>query len=267
MAEIGSTLREARMRAGIDIGEVEARTKIRAKYLRALENEEWDLLPGTTFVKSFLRTYAETLGLDAKLLVEEYKFRHDPYETTGIPRRTGRGRRGGNGGAFGPPKRTNWWPIIALLVLVVVALYVVGRLSSGEDEPPPTVATTTATTTEDAADRRSEDREAEQRERERQSTLVKLRVSAPSSASAPIYVCVRDARDKAVIRGQEIQPGRRSRRVNSQRFRIVLSDPAARVTDGGRRLPLRAGSDGVVAYEITHDSRRVLARDKRPSCS
>ena len=61
------------MRAGIDISEVETATKIRARYLRAIENEEWGLLPGPTFVKSFLRTYAEYLGLDAKLLVDEYK--------------------------------------------------------------------------------------------------------------------------------------------------------------------------------------------------
>src|SRR4051812_24174276 len=77
MPEIGATLREARMRLRIDISEIEAQTKIRAKYLRALENEEWNLLPGTTYVKSFLRTYAEALGLDAKLLVEEYKLRHE----------------------------------------------------------------------------------------------------------------------------------------------------------------------------------------------
>src|ERR1700710_1013439 len=77
MPDIGATLREARMRARIDISEVEAETKIRAKYLRALENEEWDLLPGSTYVKSFLRTYAESLDLDAKLLVDEYKLRHE----------------------------------------------------------------------------------------------------------------------------------------------------------------------------------------------
>ena len=46
MPEIGATLREARMRARIDVSEIEAQTKIRAKYLRALENEEWGLLPG-----------------------------------------------------------------------------------------------------------------------------------------------------------------------------------------------------------------------------
>ena len=68
MADIGSTLREARMRARIDISEVEARTKIRAKYLRAIENEEWDLLPGPVYVKSFLRTYGDFLGLDSRLL-------------------------------------------------------------------------------------------------------------------------------------------------------------------------------------------------------
>ena len=77
MPDIGATLREARMRARIDISEIEAETKIRAKYLRALENEEWDLLPGPTYVKSFLRTYADALGLDGKLLIEEYKLRHE----------------------------------------------------------------------------------------------------------------------------------------------------------------------------------------------
>ena len=66
MPEIGEMLREARMRRRIDMTEVEAATKIRAKYLRALENEEWDLLPGPTFVKTFLRTYAEYLELDPK---------------------------------------------------------------------------------------------------------------------------------------------------------------------------------------------------------
>src|SRR3954469_17558201 len=73
MADIGAPLREGRRRARIDIAEGESATKIRAKYLRALENEEWGLLPGPTFVKSFLRTYAQALGLDGKALVEEYR--------------------------------------------------------------------------------------------------------------------------------------------------------------------------------------------------
>ncbi len=71
------------MRARIDVSEIEAKTKIRAKYLRALENEEWGLLPGPTFVKSFLRTYAQALGLDGKALVEEYRLRLRGSERVG----------------------------------------------------------------------------------------------------------------------------------------------------------------------------------------
>src|SRR3954451_11424283 len=66
------------MRQKIDIADVETATKIRAKYLRALENEEFGLLPGNTFVKTFMRTYAEYLGLDAQLLIEEYRVDYEP---------------------------------------------------------------------------------------------------------------------------------------------------------------------------------------------
>ena len=78
MGTIGDTLREARMRQQIDIAEVEEITKIRAKYLRALENEEFSLLPDAPRARSFLRTYAEALGLDARMLVEEYRANYEP---------------------------------------------------------------------------------------------------------------------------------------------------------------------------------------------
>ena len=73
------------MRQKIDITEIESKTKIRAKYLRAMENEEFDLLPGSTFVKSFLRTYAEALGLDAHRLVEEYRSQYEPRDDSDLP--------------------------------------------------------------------------------------------------------------------------------------------------------------------------------------
>src|SRR5437899_9784310 len=85
MADIGSTLRETRIRGKIDITTVEQATKIRAKYLRALENEEWVVLPGPTYVKTFLRTYAQYLGLDPHLLVEEYSARFEEPEELELP--------------------------------------------------------------------------------------------------------------------------------------------------------------------------------------
>ena len=120
MPEIGDQLRETRMRSRIDITEVEAATKIRAKYLRALENEEWDLLPGPTFVKTFLRTYADYLGLDARNLVEEYRQRYERPATQELtpfgrpawaapraapPRRGARSGRGGARRGLSPAAR------------------------------------------------------------------------------------------------------------------------------------------------------------------
>jgi len=73
--EIGNSLREARLRQGFELPRAEADTKIRAKYLRALEEEHFEVLPGETYVKGFLRTYSEYLGLDGQLYVDEYNSR------------------------------------------------------------------------------------------------------------------------------------------------------------------------------------------------
>jgi cytoskeleton protein RodZ len=75
MFDIGSSLREARLRQNLDFPELEERTKIRPKYLRALEDERFDILPAPTYVRGFLRSYAETLGLDGQPFVDEYNSR------------------------------------------------------------------------------------------------------------------------------------------------------------------------------------------------
>ncbi len=126
MPDIGSTLREARMRQRIDITEVEAQTKIRAKYLRAIENEEWDLLPGPVYARSFLRTYCDYLGLDSRMLVDQFRRRHEhPSEHEFRPissRPRERDRR--------PPRRIpSWVSVVVAVVLVLVALGVVGELT------------------------------------------------------------------------------------------------------------------------------------------
>ena len=75
MFDIGSSLREARLRQALDFPSLEERTKIRPKYLRALEDERFDILPAPTYVKGFLRSYAEALGLDGQPFVDEYNSR------------------------------------------------------------------------------------------------------------------------------------------------------------------------------------------------
>jgi len=92
--EIGNSLREARLRQHLDFPELEQATKIRARYLRALEEEQFDSLPAETYVKGFLRAYAEYLGLDGQLYVDEYNSRYVVGEDEPVarPRRSTAGR-------------------------------------------------------------------------------------------------------------------------------------------------------------------------------
>ncbi|MBE0429604.1 MAG: helix-turn-helix domain-containing protein [Thermoleophilia bacterium] len=80
MFEIGTTLRDARVRKDISLQEAEDQTKIRVKYIQAMENEDFEILPGGTYVKGFLRTYAEYLGLDYQLVLDEYNERYGSGE-------------------------------------------------------------------------------------------------------------------------------------------------------------------------------------------
>lgn len=73
MEEIGRLLRQAREQRGESMAEVEAATKIRVKYLEALESGNPEVIPGEVFIKGFLRTYGNYLGLDGPALVERYK--------------------------------------------------------------------------------------------------------------------------------------------------------------------------------------------------
>jgi cytoskeleton protein RodZ len=137
MADIGSTLREARMRARIDISEVEVSTKIRAKYLRALENEEWDLLPGPVYVKSFLKTYGDYLGLDSRLIVDEFKRRYErpsDHEVRAMAttarerdRRSGSRARPRQPSRIGRVLLSPRTVIVAAVIVIVVALYLIGN--------------------------------------------------------------------------------------------------------------------------------------------
>src|SRR3954452_4422539 len=130
MADIGSTLRETRIRKKIDITTVEEATKIRAKYLRAIENEEWSVLPGPTYVKTFLRTYAQFLGLDAHMLVDEYAARFEEPEELELPAFSREQQIRTRVPSVGPPSRLALAGVLALLFL---AFLLVLGLTGGDD--------------------------------------------------------------------------------------------------------------------------------------
>jgi helix-turn-helix protein len=90
--EIGNSLREARERQGLGYPEVELATKIRAKYIRALEEEDFTSIPGDAYIRGFLRTYAEYLGLDGDVYVDEYASRFITSWRDELPSRPDRRR-------------------------------------------------------------------------------------------------------------------------------------------------------------------------------
>ena len=113
MFEIGNSLREARYRQQLELSEIEQATKIRARYLQALEEESFDALPAQTYVKGFLRNYAEYLGLDGQLYVDEYNSRYavgeeEPREPV-VARRTSQRARRATGGWSGEACCSRSW--------------------------------------------------------------------------------------------------------------------------------------------------------------
>jgi hypothetical protein len=252
MPDIGASLREARMRARIDVSEIEAQTKIRAKYLRALENEEWDLLPGPTYVKSFLRTYAEALDLDAKLLVDEYKLRHERLSEVELQpinaAAPGRERRRQS------PVLPPWFFLALIFVGLVFALYLLG--TTGDDPADKATAPTTGTTAQQPA---TPPPAQQQPARPR---VARLRIEA----TGPVYVCLK-AGDRTLVNGRTLQAGQRTRTFGSRRFRLTVGNNAVRLRINGK--PRRvAPSEDPIGIEITPQrGRQPLSAARRPGCT
>ncbi|MGN6445274.1 helix-turn-helix domain-containing protein [Amnibacterium sp.] len=138
MFEIGNSLREVRERQGLGYPEIELATKIRAKYIRALEEEDFDSVPGDAYVRGFLRTYAEYLGLDGDVYVDEYAsrfladWREEPRERPERPRVRRRERR------F---ERRAVLLVLAGIALVTALVFAAWRYGGGTGAQPPTVGT------------------------------------------------------------------------------------------------------------------------------
>jgi hypothetical protein len=113
--EIGNSLREARERQGLGYPEIELATKIRAKYIRALEEEDFTAIPGDAYIRGFLRSYADYLGLDGDVYVDEYASRFITSWRDELPPKP----------SERPRIRTRGRPVDRRVVLLAVAAVVV----------------------------------------------------------------------------------------------------------------------------------------------
>jgi cytoskeleton protein RodZ len=260
MPEIGATLREARMRARVDVSEIEAKTKIRAKYLRALENEEWSLLPGPTFVKSFLRTYAQALNLDGRALVEEYRLHHegpadgafDPIAST--PQRTRRRVPGSR------PSRGYLLSVGAVCLFIV--LLIVLLATGGGPSKNGSASSRGAAKSHSTHSSSHTGVGATGGQTASQAAFVALSLKP----SAEVYVCLIGDNGRKLIPGTLLAPGVSTPTYHARRFEITLGNNAVTMYVDGRARTVPASTQAI-GYSLTKaNGRHLLSAGELPTC-
>ncbi|MCM3128783.1 helix-turn-helix domain-containing protein [Paenibacillus provencensis] len=143
MSELGQQLKEARLQKGLSLDDVQEMTKIRKRYLEAIESGDYKVLPGSFYVRAFIKTYAETVGLNPEELLEGHK-KDVPVpeqEATMEPVMQKRSSRP-------QAERNNKWLSIVLpwtflaLILVLIYFYWVPTLNQAEDPNEPSTGQT-----------------------------------------------------------------------------------------------------------------------------
>jgi len=242
------------MRARIDVSEIEAQTKIRAKYLRALENEEWGLLPGPTFVKSFLRTYAQALGLDGKALVEEYRLHHERgtemFEPIVSTPGTARSRQPRGGGKPSRGYIAAVSIVGALIVLLIVLLATGGGGSSQKHPGRPAAKTGSKHAVTNTASH----------------TSTPANVTVSLKAISPVYVCLLDEHGKKLLPGVTLGAGESTSTYHGRRFEVTLGNSEVTIDIDGRPRTVPASSEAI-GYTITKaHGRQRLTPGHLPTC-
>ncbi len=238
------------MRARIDITEVETRTKIRAKYLRAIENEEWDLLPGPVYAKSFIRTYGDFLGLDSRMLVDEFRRRyerptdHDLRPLSSLGRERERSARG--------PLLPPWAIIGVVLVVVVVVLYVLGTNGSKNKPQPPAGV---------HVNKPQQRHHKKKKEAPAKPTTVKLHLVA----TGPVYVCLVNGTGTKLINEQTFSPGQTIPTETAPKLLLTLGNNAVRMKVNGQSVNI-APSSSAIRYAIDPSGHHQIPLSTTPTC-
>jgi Helix-turn-helix domain len=246
---IGETLRDARNRRKLGLEEVEAATKIRVRFLRAMENEEWEALPGSAYTRAFLRTYASYLGLDGERIADDYR---SAAEQPGVPRPPRIEP------ASGGPKRRPRVPgrLVGALVfaILIAAVIAIGLISGGGHK-----SEKAGRAGGGAADRASRAKGA--------SPAPRPGVAVRLAATAEVWVCMLDATGKPVIDGEILEPGTEVGPFRAQGFKAAFGNGDFELTINGERADTPPSSSPV-GYEIDAAGRLTpLEEGERPECA
>jgi cytoskeletal protein RodZ len=255
--QVGQVLREARTERGIELSEVERVTKIRVKFLQAMEEDRWEALPAPAYARGFLSIYARFLGLDEKALLDEYTRtvegadRHEPIPETVIRPGVLRHHR-----PSWPSINFNLRPVATVLAGVVVvgvlALVIVGSIgesSNGGGGGPKhhrgkSAGSTPATTTAQPASGQ---------------------VSVELRSTADVWVCLVDDRGRALVNGETLTADEGRGPFNGQGFEVTLGNGSVEMAVDGEpaQIPPVAQPLG---YRITPEGVSKLSPSSQPTC-
>lgn len=258
---VGTILREARNRRKVELSEVEEATRIRHRYLRAIEDEEWDVLPGDVYTRGFIRTYASFLGLDGERLVEDYR---EGVEKWSRPP-SGRGSGGPRSGSGSVPEEAPWRfsapPVAALVVLAVIAVAVLaittipGGGGGGDGD----------------AGKSAVDGHKKQHSRQKrpaaQSQAQKPGVSIRLTAAAEVWACVLNAKGNPLVDGQILEAGAEAGPFRSGSFTVSFGNGEISILIDGKKAEI-PNTSSPIGYSIgPSGSLKALGELERPTCA
>jgi cytoskeleton protein RodZ len=252
MPGIGETLREARTAAGIQLDDAERTIRIRVRYLDALENEDWGVLPGDAYVRGFLHTYADYLGLDGGALVDDYDRQVAPAQaerSLDMPFEPPRPMDGGN-----PTMRRIGWGAI-FVAAALAALFIVLGITGGSSEGPKqhhrqhhggghkqgSASTTTTTTTSPSE------------------------ATVSLTPTGTVWVCLVDQSGKPLVNGETLTAGDDRGPFKARDMQITLGNGEIQVQLNGKQVPIPSAANPV-GFDLTPQGAKPLSSNF-PTCA
>ena len=247
---IGPTLREARNRRKVELSEVEAAIKIRIRYLQAMENEEWDALPGGAYTRGFIRTYASYLGLDGERLADDYRRSTAPPGGERVPKRVEPVQTGARGDRPWISRRVLAVAVTLGLIAVVVGIGLAG--GDGGSSREASVA--------------KKDKKRQAKQGTTTAATPRPGVAMRLAATAEVWVCLLDAKEEPLVDGQILEAGTEEGPFRSQGFEIALGNGSVTMLVDGKDAEVPASSSPV-GYRIDPSGKlTALEEGERPEC-
>jgi cytoskeleton protein RodZ len=247
---VGTILHEARNRRKLELSEVEAATRIRFRYLRAIEDEEWDVLPGGFYTRGFIRTYASFLGLDGDRLVDDYRESVEPWH-----RSTEASQSQTASGAPSSGLRSAALAALVVIAVIAVAAVAIIAIPSGGGGG------------SGIAHHRHEVARKDKLEAKPATQPTKAGVTIELTASAEVWACLLDAKGKPLVDGLILEAGAEEGPFHSGSFTVSFGNGEVKMLIDGREAEIPATSSPV-GYAIDSAGKLTeLDEAERPSCA